>query len=392
MGKIELLAPAGDLERLKVNLLYGADAVYLGGEKLGLRANATNFTLEELKEGCDFAHKLHKKVFITCNIVFHEEDRVEMEEYIASVVKAGVDAIIVSDLYLINYLVKNYPQVEVHVSTQDSITNVLEAMFYKELGVKRIVLARELSLKEIQEIIEKTHLPVEVFIHGAMCTCYSGRCALSSYVTNRDPNRGGCSQVCRFAFESGEKQKFTLATKDLNLAGYIEDLMRIGVTSFKIEGRMRSIYYLATVVGSYRKLIDAIESDTLTEALSEELEKKLARVANRETSTHYLLKEADMFDQYYTGRQELSNQDYIGLVTAYENGCLAFRLRNYLKQGEKVELFTANGKTCIFTVEKLLDEEKKPVFVANHPDKLYFIEEEIPFQVLEYTMIRKCVE
>ncbi len=391
MKKVELLAPAGDLERLKVNLLYGADAVYVGGEQFGLRANATNFTIEELKKGCAFAHQLGKKVFITCNIVFHEEDRKNMEEYLSQVVKAGVDAFIVSDLYLIDYLSKKYPEKEVHISTQDSITNYEEANFYKSLGAKRIVLARELSKNEIKEIVEKTKMDVEVFIHGAMCTCYSGRCALSSYVTNRDPNRGGCSQVCRFSFSSSSGT-FTLATKDLNLSHYLKDLMEIGVSSFKVEGRMRSIYYLATVIGTYRKLIDQIEDETLNEKMLSTYEKILDRVANRETSSHYFLKKADQEDQYYSGRQEISNQDYLGLVLSYDGTYLSFLLRNFFQEGEKVELFTAQGNQISFLVTKIFDQDQQNVKEANHPDSIYYIQANIPFEIGEYAMIRKCFE
>jgi len=198
MKKIELLAPAGDLERLKVNLLYGADAVYIGGEKYGLRANATNFSLSEIKEGCEFAHAQGKKVYLTLNIVFHDEDMEGVEDYIREVVAAGIDAFIVSDPFLISHIKTNYPNVEVHLSTQNSTTNTLVVTFFQNEGVDRIVLARELSKSEIKEIIDMTHMDIEVFIHGAMCTCFSGRCTLSNYVTGRDANRGGCAQVLEF--------------------------------------------------------------------------------------------------------------------------------------------------------------------------------------------------
>ena len=221
MKKIELLSPAGDLERLKVTLLYGADAVYLGGKLYNLRANATNFSLEDLKEGCQFAHKLGKKVFLTLNIVFHNEDILGVNDYIRDVVEAGIDAFIVSDLAIIRYIKQHYPQVEVHLSTQASTMNYEAALFYKSMGVDRIVLARELSKDELKEIIDKASIDIEVFIHGAMCTCVSGRCSLSNYVTNRDANRGGCSQVCRFAFTTDDGSNFTMATKDLNMARYV---------------------------------------------------------------------------------------------------------------------------------------------------------------------------
>ena len=263
MARVELLSPAGDIERLKVTLLYGADAVYIGGQKYSLRANATNFSIEQIKESCDFAHNLGKKVYLTLNIVFHNEDMDGVEEYIKEVVDAGIDAFIVSDPFIISHIKTNYPNVEVHLSTQNSTSNYTAVEYFKEEGIDRVVLARELSKTEIAEIIEKTKVDIEVFIHGAMCTCFSGRCALSNYVTNRDANRGGCAQVCRFAFETDEEKKFTMATKDLNMAHHIKDMIEIGVKSLKVEGRMRSLYYLATVIGAYRKLIDSIYNNDI---------------------------------------------------------------------------------------------------------------------------------
>lgn len=386
MEKIELLAPAGDLERLKVTLLYGADAVYLGGRKLGLRANATNFTKEELEEGCLFAHKLKKKVYVTLNIFFHDSDREDIDSYIEELVSCGVDAFIVSDPYLIEYLAKK--GLEAHVSTQASITNSKEAMFYKRLGATRVVLARELNKEEIHAIVTKTGLEVEVFLHGAMCTCFSGRCALSNYITNRDANRGGCAQVCRFAFDTLDNKVFTMATKDLNMSSYIKDLIEIGVKSLKIEGRMRSIYYLASVVGSYRALIDAYYEGKLTEEFASKYLKILASVANRESTSQYFLKKADNNDQYYTGRQEISNQEYIAVITGYdkENNCLVLRERNYFKVGDTIEIFTPQGTSYQFVLEKLLDENNNSIEIARHPDELL----KIPFkeELEKYSMIR----
>ncbi len=388
MDKVELLSPAGDLERLKVTLLYGADAVYIGGREYSLRANATNFSIEEIKEGCTFAHKLGKKVYLTLNIVFHNEDMSGVEDYIKDVVSAGIDAFIVSDPFIINYIVTNFPNVEAHLSTQNSTSNYKTVEYFKEEGVKRVVLARELNKKQIKEIIDKTKVDIEVFIHGAMCTCYSGRCALSNYVTNRDANRGGCAQVCRFAFKSNEEKDFTLATKDLNMAEYIKDLIDIGVKSLKVEGRMRSLYYLATVIGTYREIIDRIYDNSLTPEIMEKLEYRLSRVANREVSTHYFLKEADETDQYYTGRQELSNQDYLGLITGYDkdNNCLILVERNYFKPGDKVEIFTPNNEIYEYTITKIYDEDMNELEVARHPEQVL----KIPFEkeLEEYSMIR----
>ena len=390
MKKIELLSPAGDLERLKVTLLYGADAVYLGGKLYNLRANATNFSLEDLKEGCQFAHKLGKKVFLTLNIFFHNEDILGVNDYIRDVVEAGIDAFIVSDLAIIRYIKQHYPQVEVHLSTQASTMNYEAALFYKSMGVDRIVLARELSKDEIREIIDKASIDIEVFIHGAMCTCVSGRCSLSNYVTNRDANRGGCSQVCRFAFTTDDGSNFTMATKDLNMARYVSELIEMNVTSMKVEGRMRSLYYLATVIGAYRKIIDNYYNHTLTDEVLNKQEKILDRVANREVSTHYYLKEADASDQYYTGRVEISNQDYLGQVIDYDRDkcLLQIKERNYFKVGDKVTLFTPRDEMT-FTVSKIYDDSYNLVDVARHPDNIYFIEIKIAFDVCAYSMLRK---
>lgn len=387
MDKIELLSPAGDLERLKIALLYGADAVYIGGEEYSLRANATNFNMEEIKEACTFAHQLGKKVYLTVNIVFHNEDIAGVYDYLKEAVESGIDAFIVSDPFIISYIHENFKNVEIHVSTQNSTTNYETVLFFKKQGVKRVVLARELSKDEIKEIIEKTGVDIEVFIHGAMCTFFSGRCTLSNYFTNRDSNRGGCSQVCRFAFDidsgSTNGTKFTMATKDLNMSHYVKDLIEIGAKSLKIEGRMRSHYYLATVVSSYRKLIDAYYHHTLTQELMSELDYILSRVANRETSTHYFFHEADMTDQYYTGRQELSNQDYLAYVVGYDDKKkqVLLRERNYFKCGDEVEIFMPSGKTISFTVQHIYDKEDKELDCARHPEEflkvpcLEFVEE-----------------
>lgn len=381
MKKVELLAPAGDLERLKISLLYGADAVYIGGQDYSLRANANNFTIDEIKEACSFAHKLNKKVYLTVNIVFHNEDLVGVKEFIKEVVDAGIDAFIVSDPFIIKYIKNNF-KVEVHLSTQGSTTNKESVKFWKNEGIDRVVLAREVSIKEIKEIYDETQLDLEVFIHGAMCTFYSGRCCLSNYFTNRDSNRGGCAQICRFAFDIENNEiNFTMATKDLNMASLLDKLISTGVRSLKVEGRMRSVYYLATVISSYRKLIDAYYDGVLNEDLIVKEEKILSRVANRETSTHFYLKEADETDQYYTGRQELSNQDFLALILDYDKNTKLAKItqRNYFKIGDEVEIFMPDGKIISFVIDKLYDEKMNLVDVANHPEEilLLYVEEEV---------------
>ena len=386
-NKIELLSPAGDLERLKIALIYGADAVYIGGKDYSLRANANNFSISEIKEACDFAHNLGKKVYLTLNIVFHNEDINGVYDYIKQVVEAGIDAFIVSDLFIVKYIHDNY-NTEVHLSTQASTTNVESIRFLMNEGVKRVVLAREVGLKEIKEIIDETGVDIECFIHGAMCTFYSGRCVLSNYFTNRDSNRGGCAQVCRFNFEIDGKP-FSMAVKDLNASYIIKDMIEAGVKSLKVEGRMRSPYYLATVISSYRKIIDSYYDGTLNDKLLEEENKILSRVSNRDNSTHFFTHEADMSDQYYSGRWELSNQDYLAFVLDYnkETKLCTIAQRNYFSVGDKVEIFTPNGQRILHTIDKLYNEDMELVDKANHAEEVlkFKIEQEIPYA----SMIRR---
>ena len=388
MTRVELLSPAGDLDRLKIALLYGADAVYIGGRDYSLRANANNFSIEEIEEACAFAHNLNKKVYLTLNIVFHNEDIEGVNDFIDKAVKAGIDAFIVSDPFLIKYIKDNY-NVEVHLSTQGSTTNKEAVLYWKNERLDRVVLAREVSIKEIKEIMDYSPIDLEVFIHGAMCTFYSGRCCLSNYFTNRDANRGGCAQICRFAFDIDDyESKFTMATKDLNMSYNIKELLDSGVKSLKVEGRMRSAYYLATVISSYRKLIDAYYDNTLTKELIEKENKILSRVANRETSTHYYLKKADDTDQYYTGRQENSNQDFLAQVLSYDDntGIATLTERNYFEVGNDVEIFTPSGKTISFTVEELYDEDMNPIDVARHPEQILKLK--VPSKVTKDSMMR----
>ena len=388
MTRVELLSPAGDLDRLKIALLYGADAVYIGGRDYSLRANANNFSIEEIEEACAFAHNLNKKVYLTLNIVFHNEDIEGVNDFIDKVVKAGIDAFIVSDPFLIKYIKDNY-NVEVHLSTQGSTTNKEAVLYWKNERLDRVVLAREVSIKEIKEIMDYSPIDLEVFIHGAMCTFYSGRCCLSNYFTNRDANRGGCAQICRFAFDIDDyESKFTMATKDLNMSYNIKELLDSGVKSLKVEGRMRSAYYLATVISSYRKLIDAYYNNTLTKELIEKENKILSRVANRETSTHYYLKKADDTDQYYTGRQENSNQDFLAQVLSYDDntGIATLTERNYFEVGNEVEIFTPSGDTISFTVEELYDEDMNPIDVARHPEQILKLK--VPSKVTKDSMMR----
>lgn len=389
MEKIELLAPAGDLEKLKIAYHYGADAVYCSGKKYGLRANANNFSLEELEEAVQIAHSLHKKLYVTVNILFHDEELEGIEEYLKDLDKIGIDAIIASDLLVIKKAKELGVRYEIHVSTQASILNAEAGLFYKECGVSRLVLAREASLEDIRDIKEKTGLDLECFIHGAMCTSFSGRCVLSNYCTNRDSNRGGCAQICRWTFQyPASDQVFSMTPKDLNLIEYIKDMMDAGVNSFKVEGRMRGIYYVATVILAYRRMIDKIKNQTFTEADSKYYLAILNRCANRDSTPQFVMGLPGRKEQYFLGRDEVSNQDFLGLVLAYdeENKIVIMEQRNYFKIGDQVEFFGPNHETYTYKIHTILNENDEEMDVANHPKEI--VKLPVDFKLEPYDMMR----
>lgn len=390
MEKIELMAPAGDIEKLKIALLYGADIVYIGGKKYSLRANASNFTIEDIKSSCIFAHKLGKKVYVTVNILFHDEDLEGVKTYLKELEDSCVDAVIICDAFLIPIIKKETPKLKIVMSTQMSTSNTLSVKHFLEEGVDSIVLAREVTKKEIKEIYDETHADLEVFLHGAMCTCYSGRCVLSNYVTNRDSNRGGCAQVCRFCFDLDKKRKknFSIATKDLNLADHIKDLIEIGVKHLKVEGRMRGTYYIATVINCYRNLIDAYYNNNWTKSNLERNLKLLSRVANRESTSQYFMNEATYKDQYYLDRMEVSNQDFLGLILDYDEktGFATIEQRNYFKKGDKVNIFGPEKCDFDFVITDILNENNESIEIARHPKEILKIK--VPRSVCKDSMMR----
>ena len=370
MEKVELLAPAGDLERLKLAFKYGADACYLGGKDFSLRANAKNFSLDDLKEAAEYAHSLNKKIYVTVNIIFHNEDLGGLVDYLKELEKIGVDAIIVSDLAVINIINDNNINLEMHLSTQASTLNSYSATFWKNLNITRIVLAREASKEDIKAIKEKTGLDLEVFIHGAMCTSFSGRCVLSNYATNRDSNRGGCAQVCRWMFDiNGSDKTFMMMPKDLNMAYYLKDLIDIGANSFKVEGRMRSVYYVASIIKTYRELIDKIYDNSLKESDLNYAIAVLNRTANRESTPQFFHKLPGANEQYFNGREEQSNQDFLGIVKEYdeENSMVTIEQRNFFKKGDKVEFIGPDLETFTYEINKIYDEDGNIIDIARHP-------------------------
>lgn len=365
---IELLAPAGNLDRLKIAYLYGADATYIGGYNYSLRANAINFSAEELKEAVEFAHSLNKKVYVTVNIVLHNSDLAGLKEYLLELESIGVDAVIVSDIAVINVIKNNNINLEVHVSTQASTLNYEAALFYKSLGAKRVVLAREATKDDIKIIKDKTDLDLECFIQGAMCTSFSGKCVLSNVATNRDSNRGGCAQICRWTFNiNNENDVFSMTPKDLNMAVYLKQMMDIGVNSFKVEGRMRSVYYIATVIYEYRNLFDKIKSNTLTENDILYSNDVINRCANRESVPQFFDGQPTEKEQYYLGRDEVSNQDFLGIVLDSLEDKILIEERNYFKVGDEVEFFGSGIETFSYKIGEILDEKMECIEVARHP-------------------------
>lgn len=393
MKKVELLSPAGSIERLKIALLYGADAVYIGGRDYSLRANAKNFSLDEIKEACEYAHKLNKRVYVTVNIVFHNEDIKGLVDYLKELEKCQVDAVIISDPLVINIIHENKIKIPIHISTQYSSVNYEVVNFWKKLGVERVVLGRETSKEEIKEIIDRTGMDIEIFIHGAMCASYSGRCVLSNYLTNRDANRGGCAQICRWNFDL-EKDgdvipsdtKFTMCSKDLCMLEVIPDIIDIGVCSLKVEGRMRSIYYIATVINTYRRAIDDYYNGMLDDKKIKKYLKVLNRVANRDNAVQFFDKFPTEEEQYFGEREEVSNQDYLGIVDDYDGEYVSLITKNFFKPGDEVEIISPDRETFSFVVPEIYDNELNILDCARHPEEI--IKFKLDKDVSKYDMMR----
>lgn len=367
----ELLAPAGDFMKLEIAFMYGADAIYCGGKNFSLRANAKNFSNEELQKAVDIAHKLGKKVYVTVNIVFHDENFNGLDEYLKFLNDIKVDGIIASDISVIKRVKELGLTLHISLSTQASTLNSYAVKFWKKLGVNRVVPAREAS-KESLIKIKNEGIEVETFIHGAMCTSFSGKCILSNYMTLRDSNRGGCAQVCRWPFLVQNKEELTITPKDLNMIPFIKEEIDMGIDSFKIEGRMRSIYYVATVILCYRRLIDHALNNTLTQGLESYYLNILNRCANRESTPQFFDKLPGVNEQYFQGRTEVSNQDFLGLVLDYDNttNIATIEVRNYFEVGDEVQFFGPNIETFNYTINKMYNEDNELIDVARHPKSI----------------------
>lgn len=397
MKKVELLAPAGNLQKLKMAYLYGADAVYVGGKSFSLRARASNFTLDDIKEAALFALSLNKKLYVTMNVVPHNVDLNDLESYLKYLEEVNVTGIIVSSLYIASVALKVAPKLERHLSTQDSVTNTSAIKYYENKGFSRVVLGRETTLEEMALIRKNTDLELEVFIHGGMCTSYSGRCMLSNYMTNRDANRGGCAHSCRWNYDvlkDGKKlnkdEFFNIGSKDLNATYYIKDLLDIGVDSLKIEGRMKSLYYIAVVVGGYRKLIDKYyEKGTLSLDDIKYFESEILKAENRETGCGFYKGEVTCNEQLYSDSSEIPTKDFLGIVLDYNENTniLTLEQRNYFEKGYIVEFFGPNHDNYTFEIDKVYDEEMNELDACRHP--LEIIKFEVPFKLNKHDMMRK---
>ena len=354
---IELLSPAGNFEKLKTAIYYGANACYFAGKKYGLRALADNFDIDELKTSVDYCHAHNVKAYITLNILAHNDDFNGLKEYLDYLQEIKVDAVIVADIGIIKFIKDNAPNLEIHVSTQANVTNKYSAKFFADMGVKRLVLARELTLNQIKEIREyiPADVELEAFCHGAMCISYSGRCLLSNYIAGREANRGACVQACRWEYvvreikrkdeypmEQDERGTYILNSKDLNMLCYIKELKDAGVTSFKIEGRMKSPYYVATVTNAYRRAIDELEKDEQNYKTSEVLQKELYKASHRKYTTGFNFKdihpeESECIESSYP----VQTHEFMAIVTEdYKDGYVTIEQRNRFVKGDKLEILS----------------------------------------------------
>ncbi len=405
MKKVELLAPAGNLEKLKMAILFGADAVYIGGQRFGLRASADNFSLEDMKEGLAFAHERDCKVYVTVNIIPHNEDLVGLPEYIEELNNLGVDAVIVSDPGIFTIVRKAAPDMEIHISTQANNTNYMSAKFWHDLGAKRIVVARELSFEEIKEMAAMTpsELDIEAFIHGAMCISYSGRCLLSNYMTGRDSNKGACSHPCRWKYSlveekrpgeyypvyEDEKGTYIFNSKDLCMIEYIPQLIESGIFSFKIEGRMKSSFYVATVVSAYRKAIDAYMSDPENYRFDPEWLVELSKASHREYTTGFYFNKTTGADQIYNTSSYIREYDFVGMVLEYnkETGIAKIEQRNRMIVGDEIEVVVPKKDYFVQTIEVMKNEEGESIRTAPHAQMIVYMP--MKQEVEPYTILRR---
>ncbi len=389
MKKVELLAPAGDPEKLKMAFDYGADAVYMGGHSYGLRAGARNFSLEQIKEGTEYAHSLGKKTYVAVNIIPHNDDLYGLEEYLEELGESNVDALIISDPGIISVSRRVIPQMEIHLSTQANCTNYLTAKFWYDQGVKRIVGARELSMNDFKTISEKTpeDLEMESFVHGAMCMSYSGRCLISNFLTGRNANKGECTHPCRWKYSLVEEKRpgeyfpviedergtYFFNSKDLCMVEYIPLLVASGIRSFKIEGRMKSAYYVATVTKVYREAIDSYYEKAENWIPNPEWKSELAKASNREFTTGFYFGKPSEKDHRYHSGEYINSHVFCGIVKGFceDGGYYIVEQRNRIFEGDSVEIISpGNPETIRARIISMTDEDGNILQSAPHPKQL----------------------
>ncbi len=408
MIKPELLAPAGDLEKLKVAVMYGADAVYFGGESFSLRAGAGNFTIEQMKEGIEFAHSRGVKCHMALNIFPHNEDIEPLTEYLKSIRNLNIDAFIAADPGVIEMILSVIPDAEIHLSTQANMTSYITASFWYRMGVKRIVLARELTIDEIKEIRKKIpeDMELEAFVHGAMCISYSGRCLLSNFMIERDANRGMCAHPCRWKYALVEQQRpgqyypveeddrgtYIMNSKDLCLIEHLPELCQAGITSFKIEGRMKSVFYVATVVSAYRKAIDSYFDDPDNYRFEDEWMDELCKASHREFTTGFCFHRPDNTDQNYRTSDYTREYSFIGIVEDYDpdTGYATVQQRNKMVKGDIIEIFGPDLDHFRQELKEMYNEDGDPVDSAPHPQQILKIK--MDKDVKPFYMLRKRKE
>lgn len=395
MEKIELLAPAGDLEKLKMAIIYGADAVYIGGSQLGLRTASKNFTNEEMEEGIAFAHARNKRVYVTVNIIAHNKDFEGIKEYLKDLEDLGVDALIIADPGILTIAKEVIPDMELHLSTQANNTNSYSARFWHSQGVKRIVVARELSLEEIRDIVDTTPdtLEIEAFVHGAMCMSYSGRCLISNYMTGRDANHGECAQPCRWNYalvestrpgeyypiDQDENGTYFFNSKDLCMIEYIPQLIEAGIKSFKIEGRVKTPFYVATVVRAYRMAINSYYENPKEYKFKPEWFAELTKASYRDYTTGFFFGKPNENANNYGTSSYIRNYDFIGIVEDYnsETGLTKLEVRNRIFKGEEIEIIGPDCETITTVANHLYNEAMLEIEVAPRPKEIIWIDAKV---------------
>lgn len=405
--KPELLAPAGDLEKLKIAILYGADAVYIGGEAYGLRAKAKNFDIDTMAEGVKFAHDHGKKVYVTANIFAHNDDFEGLADYFKEVEAIGVDALIISDLGIFSVAREAVPNMEIHVSTQANNTNYKSAQMWYQLGARRVVVARELSFGEIKEMREKIpeDMEIEAFVHGAMCISYSGRCLLSNYMSGRDANQGACAHPCRWKYhlveekrpgeympiEENERGTYIYNSKDLCMIHFLPEVIASGIMSLKIEGRMKTPFYVGTVVKAYREAIDDYFQDPdLYESKKKYYVDEVSKASHRDYTTAFYFSKPDGEQQVYTNNSYIRGFDFIGIVledSDPETGVALVEQRNKFIVGEEIEVMPARGECFSMVVDGLWNQEGAPLESAPHPQQRLRVKFDQP--VSKFDILRK---